>query len=129
MKYLYEIPDSFWSLFRSRNRDIYIEALLQINEEYEYNNYFLSREVCLEILGNFYTQKKITLEAEESEDELDMLETPASRILNWLLKTQWLKKIEDFNTLVTNIVIPDYAAIFIEAFDRLTREGMEDTEL
>ncbi len=129
MKYIYEIPDSFWSLFRSRNRDIYVEALLQINEEYEYNNYFLSREVCLEILGDFYTQKKITLEAEETEDELDMLETPASRILNWLLKAQWLKKIEDYNTLVTHIVIPDYAAIFIEAFDRLTREGMEDTEL
>ena len=33
MKYLYEIPDSFWSLFRSRKREIYIEALLQINEE------------------------------------------------------------------------------------------------
>ena len=32
MKYIYEIPDSFWSLFRSRNRDIYVEALLQINE-------------------------------------------------------------------------------------------------
>ena len=30
---------------------------------------------------------------------------------------------------MTHIVIPDYAAIFIEAFDRLTREGMEDTEL
>ena len=113
MKYIYEIPDSFWSLFRSRNRDIYVEALLQINEEYEYNNYLLSREVCLEILGDFYTQKKITLEAEETEDELDMLETPASRILNWLLKAQWLKKIEDYNTLVTHIVIPDYAAIFI----------------
>lgn len=46
-----EIPDTFWSLFRSVNRDIYIEALLCINEEYQYNNYFLTREVCIQVLG------------------------------------------------------------------------------
>ena len=129
MKFIYDIPDSFWSLFRSRNREIYMEALLKISEEYQYNNYFLSREVCLQILSDFYIQKKITLEMEESESEFDMLETPAARILGWLLKYQWLKKIEDFNTLVTNIVIPDYAAVFIEAFERLTMEGMEETEI
>ncbi len=31
-------------------RDIYIEALLCINEEYEYSNYFLTREVCIQVL-------------------------------------------------------------------------------
>ena len=37
-----EIPDSFWGLFRSRNRQVYIDALLQINEEYQYSNYYLT---------------------------------------------------------------------------------------
>lgn len=40
----YEIPDTFWSLFRSVNREIYIESLLCINQEYEYSNYFLTRD-------------------------------------------------------------------------------------
>ena len=40
-KLMEEIPDRFWGLFRSVNRSIYIEALLRINEEYEYSNYFL----------------------------------------------------------------------------------------
>lgn len=129
MKFVYDIPDSFWSLFRSRNREIYMEALLQINEEYEYNNYFLSRDACLQILGDYFASKKIRLEMEDTEDELDMLETPAARILNWLVRAQWLKKSEDYGSLVTNIVIPDYAAIFIEALDALTREGMDQTDL
>ena len=30
MQFLYEIPAEFWSLFRSGNRDVYIEALLAI---------------------------------------------------------------------------------------------------
>lgn len=124
-----EIPDTFWSLFRSVNRDIYIEALLCINEEYQYNNYFLTREVCIQVLGDMNARKRFKLQCEENETEFDMLETPSSRILNWLLKTGWLKRIEDYQTLVTNIVIPDYSAVFIEAFERLSSEDMQDTEI
>lgn len=124
-----EIPDTFWSLFRSVNRDIYIEALLCINEEYQYNNYFLTKEVCIQVLGDMNARKRFKLQWEENETEFDMLETPSSRILNWLLKTGWLKRIEDYQTLVTNIVIPDYSAVFIEAFERLSSEDMQDTEI
>ena len=125
----YEIPDTFWSLFRSVNREIYIESLLCINQEYEYSNYFLTREVCLQILNDMNTQKRIRLEREESETELDLLETTSSRILNWLVKTGWLKKMEDYTSLTTNIVIPDYAAIFIEAFEKLSSQELEETDI
>lgn len=125
----FEVPDTFWSLFRSVNRDAYIEALLYINEEYQYNNYFLTREACIQVLSDMNAKKRFELQREEDETEFDMLETPSSRILNWLLRTGWLKKIEDYNTLATNIVIPDYSAIFIDAFERLTSEDMEETEI
>ncbi|MCI6059802.1 MAG: DUF5716 family protein [Dorea sp.] len=125
----HEIPEGFWGLFRSINRDIYIEALLSINEEYQYSNYFLTKEVCIQVLSDMNARKRFELQREESDTEYDMLETPASRILNWLLKTGWLKKIEDYRTLVTHIVIPDYAAIFIDAFERLNSEDMEETNI
>ena len=124
-----EIPDSFWSLFRSVNREIYIDALLCINEEYEYSNYFLTREVCLQVLSDMNARRKIRLEREETETDFDLLETTSSRILNWLVKTGWLKRIEDFTSMTTNIVIPDYAAVMIGAFERLTLEDMEETEI
>ena len=54
-----EIPDRFWSLFRSINRSTYIEALLKINEEYEYSNYFLSREMCILASGRIFFQEEI----------------------------------------------------------------------
>lgn len=129
MQLRFEIPDSFWSLFRSVNREVYIEALLCINEEYQYSNYFLTREICIQALSDLYVKQQIELRREEDETEIDLLETPASRILNWLLRTGWLKKVEDYNTLVTNIVIPDYAAVMIDAFERLTSEDMEETEI
>lgn len=129
MQLRFEIPDTFWSLFRSVNRETYIEALLYINEEYQYSNYFLTREVCIQVLSDMYVKKQIELKREENETEFDMLETPSSRILNWLLRTGWLKRIEDYNTLATNIVIPDYSAVFIDAFERLSSEEMEETQV
>ena len=117
MQIRFEIPASFWGLFRSVNREIYIESLLYINEEYQYSNYFLTKEICVQILSDMNAKKQIQLMREEDETETDLLETTASRILKWLLKSGWLKKIDDYNTMTTNIVIPDYAAIFIEAFE------------
>lgn len=129
MEFKYQIPESFYGLFRSPNRETYMEALLILNEEYQYNSYFLSRESCVRILSDYFSQKKFQMEREELETELDILETPANRILNWLLKSQWLKKLEDYYAQVTNIVIPDYAAIFIEAFERLAGEELDTTEI
>ena len=129
MQLRFEIPDTFWSLFRSVNREIYIEALLCINEEYEYSNYYLTREICIQVLNDMNARKRFELQREENDTDFDMLETPASRILNWLLKAGWLKRIEDYNTLVTNIVIPDYSAVFIDAFERLNSDDLEETDI
>ena len=129
MQLRYEIPDTFWTLFRSVNREAYIEALLAINEEYQYSNYFLTREMCIQVLADLNIKKQIELKREENETDFDMLETPSSRMLRWLLRMGWLKSVEDYNTLVTNIVIPDYAAVFIDAFEKLDSEDVEETEI
>ena len=89
MQLRFEIPDTFWSLFRSVNREIYMEALLCINQEYEYSNYFLTRELCLQVLADMNARNRIRLQREDSETDYDMLETPASRVLNWLVHSGW----------------------------------------
>mgnify|MGYP000214212284 CR=1 FL=1 len=122
MKFLYDIPASFWGLFRSVNREIYMEALLTIDDEYQYNNFFLSREACVQILGEMCAQQKLLMEQEETETEEEAQEAVPKRILNWLLRAKWLRKVEDYTTMTTNIVIPDYAAVFISAFDQLVNQ-------
>lgn len=129
MKLLKEIPSSFWGLFRSPNREIYIEALLKISEEYQYSNYFLSREMCIQVLGDYFSRRQVEIEREQEEAEADTLEPPATRILNWLIRTRWLRRQEDFVNLSVNIVIPDYAAIFIGAFERLIGEEGDEADI
>lgn len=129
MKLRYDIPPSFWGLFRSVNRDIYMEALLTISDEYQYNNYFLSREACAQILSEMCAARRYAFEQEENETEEERQEALPGRILNWLIKTKWLRKIEDYTTMTTNIVIPDYAAVMIDAFEQLAYQPLEDTEI
>lgn len=129
MKLLYDIPYVFWGLFRSVNRDIYMEALLAINDEYQYNNYFLSREVCIQVLADMCGERRFLYERDELESEEDEQEALPRRILGWLLRAGWLRRVEDYNTMATNIVIPDYAAIFIEAFEALVNNPPDETEI
>lgn len=129
MSLMKEIPDSFWSLFRSGNREIYMESLLRINEEYEYSNYYLSREVCIQILNEYFSQRNVSFLRDEYEVDLDALEPMATRVLNRLVNTEWLRKVEDYVTRTTNIVIPDYAAIMIEAFEKLAIDEEDVTQV
>ncbi|WP_312431335.1 Wadjet anti-phage system protein JetA family protein [Lacrimispora sp.] len=124
-----EIPDRFWGLFRSINRSTYIEALLKINEEYEYSNYFLSREVCIQVLEEYFTAKRLVIWQDELEDEADALEPTAVRVLNWLLRAGWLRKVDDYASMTVNIVISDYAAVMIEAFFKLASDEEDDTQI
>ena len=129
MKFIYDIPPVFWGLFRSVNRDIYMEALLTINDEYQYNNYFLSKEACVQILSDMCSARRYAFMREEIETDEDEQEALPGRILNWLIKTKWLRKIEDYTTMTTNIVIPDYAAVMIEAFEKLVSQPLDDTDI
>ena len=129
MQFLYEIPAEFWSLFRSGNRDVYIEALLAINDEYQYNNYFLSKDACAQILSDKCRESAWSFQREEDETDEEEQSALPGRILNWLLRHRWLRKVEDYGSMTVNIVIPDYAAILIDAFDRLVNEQTEETEV
>ena len=127
-----EIPESFWGLFRSRNRQIYIDALLRVNEEYQYSNYYLSREICVQTLSDYFARQKVTLEREEweeLEEDFELPEPLSTRILNWLLRAGWLRKVEDYAAMTVYIVIPDYAAAFVDAFAHLAGEDEEESQV
>jgi hypothetical protein len=129
MKGIYNIPEQFFSLFISRNRYIYIESLLLIYEEYLYNDYFLSKETCIQILADCFSNRLVDISADDTEEDTDKLEPIATRIFSKLVKFGWLRKIEDYGAFKTNVVIPDYASIFIETFQKLDNPEADETDL
>jgi Wadjet protein JetA len=129
VKGIYNIPEQFFSLFISRNRYIYIESLLLIYEEYLYSDYFLSKETCIQLLSDCFANRLVDISADDTEEDVDKLEPIATRIFTRLVKFGWLRKIEDYGAFKTNVVIPDYAAVFIETFEKLDNPEADETDL
>ncbi|PYG90185.1 hypothetical protein LY28_00065 [Ruminiclostridium sufflavum DSM 19573] len=129
MKEILKISQQFWHLFYSKNRYIYMEALMAIYDEYLYNDYFLTRETCIQLIAERFSDRIIDITADDEEQEADNLEPMSAKILNRLLRFAWLKKIEDYSSFKTNIVIPDYASAFIEVFRRLSNPDSEETDI
>lgn len=129
MKEIYKIPQQFWQLFRSQNRYIYMETLMLLYDEYLYNDYFLTKESCIQLVAEYFSNRIVDISADDEEDEQDMFEPMATKILNRLIRFNWLKKMEDYSSFKTNIVIPDYASLFIEVFQKLMNPDTSDTDL
>jgi predicted nucleic acid-binding Zn-ribbon protein len=129
MKEILKLSQQFWSLFSSRNRYIYMESLMVIYDEYLYNDYFLTRETCIQILAEHFSDRIVDISADDEEQDADSMEPMATKILNRLIRFTWLKKVEDYSSFKTNIVIPDYASIFIEVFQNLSNPDSSETDL
>ena len=129
MNGLTRIPEQFWGLFTSRNRMIYMEALMVISQEYLYNDYFLSRDTCIQVLREHFAGKQLLMVPDDDEEESSLYEPDSTRILSRLVAFQWLKRVEDHSTLTVNITIPDYAAVFIDALERVDNPEMEEADL
>jgi len=129
MKEILKIPPKFWSLFHSGNRYIYMESLMAVYDEYLYNDYFLTRETCITIIAEHFADRTVDISADDDDLDKDVMEPMATKIISKLLRFAWLKKVEDYSSFKTNIVIPDYASMFIEVFKKLANPDSNDTDL
>lgn len=129
MKEILKISQQFWSLFTSKNRYIYMEALMAIYDEYLYNDYFLTKETCIQIIAEHFADRIVDISADDDDTDLDQMEPMAIKIMNRLIRFTWLKKVEDYSSFRTNIVIPDYASVFIEVLQKLNNPDSGETDL
>jgi hypothetical protein len=129
MKEIYQLPQQFWTVFSSRNRYIYMEALLAIYDEYLYNDYFLTKETCIQLIAEHFSDRIVDISADDEEQEADRMEPMATKILNRLIRFSWLKKVEDYSSFKTNIIIPDYASTFIETIKKVSNPDADEQDL
>lgn len=125
------IPEDFYKLFRTKNREAYIQFLIAVYEENSesYVSLGLTIEECRAIVGETISKARIIWEEEDDEeergdDEQELLFAGASpfRILNRLIRWGWLKS--DFDEKLNSYVIsfPEYSQLFVELFQKLQSE-------
>jgi hypothetical protein len=100
-----------------------------IYDEYLYNDFFLTKESCIQLISEHFQNRIVDITADDEEEEIDAFEPMATKILNRLIKFSWLKKVEDYSSFKTNIILPDYSSLFIEVFKRLLNPDESETDL
>ena len=129
-----KIPKEFYKLFRTKNRDAYMQFLVAIYEENNevYTALGLTIEECRVIIADTIAKARIIWEDEEieEEDEPDTLfpEDSPSGILNTLIRWGWLKS--DFDEKLNTYIIsfPEYSQLFTELFQKLQTELLSNMQ-
>lgn len=124
-----KIPVDFYKLFRTKNRDAYMQFLVAIYEENNevYASLGLTQEECVLIIENTIEKARIVW---EEEDETDEGETPdalfpadsPSGMLNRMIHWGWLKSDFDEKLNTSVISFPEYSQLYTELFKKLQSE-------
>ena len=123
-----KIPADFYKLFRTKNRDAYMQFLVAIYEENNeiYASLGLTVEECRAIIADTITKARIVWEQEEFEEgeEADTLFTDdsPSGMLNRLIRWGWLKSDFDEKLNTSVISFPEYSQLYVELFQKLLSE-------
>ena len=124
-----KIPADFYKLFRTKNRDAYMQFLVAIYEENNevYASLGLTQEECALIIENTIEKARIVWEEEDETDEGETSDTlfPAdspSGILNRMVRLGWLKSDFDEKLNTSVISFPEYSQLYTELFKKLQSE-------
>lgn len=130
-----QIPEEFYKLFRTRNRDAYMMFLVAIYEENSelYTALGLTIEEGTSIIAETMNKSQIDWQEDEENVEEDTEEasgeeqensypgTP-SAILRRLIRWGWLRSDYDEKLNTYILSFPEYSQLYVELFEKLQKE-------
>ena len=122
-----KIPENFYSLFRTKNREHYMKILVGLYEENNglYTSLGLTlgqgRQIIMEIMGS----QKLNWEPEWTPEDFEDFTVSEGSVMTKLMEWGWLKK--DYDEKLNDYIIsfPEYSQMFIELFIRLQKDDNE----
>lgn len=123
------VPDNFFTLLTSKNKDIYAEALLLLFESLETDEMSIKKDDYLLTLRDKYRDLILSVDTSEEEDEdgstyvvNDGLPSKASYVLRRMEECGWIEIEIDPDTLEEYIAIPSYSIAFLTLINNLVNE-------
>lgn len=127
-----KIPEQFYKLFRTKNRNYYMIFLVALYDENNemYTSLGLTieegKQIIQENINQFRMEWKVdTEDAQELENENDGFSFSPASIMNRLISWGWLKR--DFEEKLNEYIIsfPEYSQLYVELFKKLETDDSE----
>ena len=124
MSLIQQIPQEFYRVFRTRNREHYFAILVELykaNME-EYHTFGMTKMECRDIINETMVQMQIVWQEDEQEEEQQEesygtqmeIRTPAARSLSNLINWGWLREDYDERMNEEILTFPEYSQMFVE---------------
>lgn len=130
MRLFERVPDGFFSVLSSGNRELYADVLLEIRRQVKENR-IVDRETLVASLKDTFENRLEAASFDEelgdegrSQAELDRqgLGGRVAMVLRRLEKTGWLEREQVKDSFAVNISIPDYSMIMLDALRELSKD-------
>ena len=121
-----QIPNDFYKLFHTKNREQYITILVSLYQENMQNAslYGLTEEECKAIMEEIAAREHLTWSIEESDiTESGLPDYSVSDIWRRLLAWGWIRSEYDEKINRNVCVFPEYSQLYIELFEKLQQEA------
>lgn len=122
---LYEIiPEKFFSVLTSKNKEIYIDALFVVRRCYR-QELLIRKEDLVSMFIHHLEDLMMNLSEEEGDEPIgeENLSGRAHFLLRKLINTGWLEKENDLNSFKEYLVVPDYAAEVLDVLYDITDDS------
>lgn len=118
------VPEKFFSVLTSKNKDIYIDALFVMRRCYR-QELLMRKEDLVAMFIHHLEDRMVHLSEEEGDDPIgeENLSGRAHFLLRKLIDTGWLEKENDLNSFKQYLVVPDYAAQVLDVLYEITDES------
>ena len=123
MSQLFQVlPAGLFNPFAAPGAAIYADILLKLFDETQRHHQALSRESVIHHITNLISNPEAINLTQDAQDDLsdegDQLQTRASEILRYLIRTGWLRS-ETQTDFTQTFIVPDYAFRLLRTFDEI----------
>ena len=121
-----KIPENFFSLFVSKNKKVYMDALFVLGEAFEQEMAILKENVVARLISNLeqqLNQEDFSEEDEEEELKDNNVSSKAYFLLRKLKASGWIELEMQRDSFEEYIILPDYAIKFIHVFKSIVQEN------
>ncbi len=112
------LSEKFFSLLASKNKELYLSALLLIQKHYQ-QELLLKKSGVMALLIDHLEDQIWQMEGENQEDPGSSLSARAYYLLRQLLAAGWLEREYHYQSLEEFLLLPEEAAVILEAVQNL----------
>lgn len=119
------VPDNFFSILACQNQEIYLFALMILRRCYRHELFIRKTDYVAELAGEL-SQRSLDLAEDDGLPEDGSFSGQAHFLLRKLVDTGWVEEETENVSFADTLIIPDYAAQFLNLFQQLTTDQQRE---